>query len=213
MTNIKLSDLRRDYGGQKLDEAQLPESPYLIFESWLAEAIQQNILDAQCFVLSTTDESGYPDSRIVLLKEINKNELIFYTNYSIQKGKQIKIEQHVALNFYWAALSKQVRILGTCKKTSRAVSEQYFKTRPLESQISAIISNQSDQIRDRAVLETAYNEYKNNHPADITCPENWGGYAIKPSQFEFFQGHPNRLHDRIRYNLAKTQWEKQRLAP
>ncbi len=213
MTDIELNDLRRDYGGIVLDEKLLAKSPHTMFELWLEEAIKQDILDAQCFVLSTVSERGCPDSRIVLLKEIKNNNLVFYTNYSSQKGDQIASNQNVALNFYWAALSRQVRILGTCHKVPHDVSEKYFKTRPLESQISAVISHQSHEIKDRHVLETAYENFEKQLPTEIACPDNWGGYTIKPSYFEFFQGHPNRLHDRISYKFANKQWNQIRLAP
>jgi len=213
MTDIELNDLRRDYGGTIIDESILNQSPHVIFGQWLEEAIKQNILDAQCFVLSTVSEGGYPDSRIVLLKEVKNNEFVFYTNYSSTKGRQIELNQNVALNFYWSELSRQVRILGTCHKTSQRSSEQYFKSRPLESQISAVISHQSQKIKDRHALETAYKNLEKQLPREISCPDNWGGYTIKPCYFEFFQGHPNRLHDRICYQLENGQWEQSRLAP
>lgn len=209
---MKLEDLRRNYSGNVLEEQTLPLSPIILFEDWLSAAIEQDMMDAHAFVLSTVDENNLPDARVVLLKSIKSEKFIFYTNYESQKAHQLAKQNHVAMNFYWSGLDRQVRIWGICEKTSRKDSQDYFLSRPKESQISAIISRQSHVIANRAALLQDYEALaaKQKH---LQCPDYWGGYAITPTQFEFFQGQKNRLHDRIRYKQKDHNWSIQRLAP
>lgn len=210
---MKLDDMRRDYTGDVLNEHQLPGTPFQLFQSWLAFAIEQAVLDAHAFVLSTMSENSQPDSRVVLLKGIQSEKFVFFTNYESHKARQISKQNKVAMNFYWGSLARQVRILGVCEKTSIEDSQTYFLSRPIESQISAIISKQSHVIPSRETLLEQFKEFKQSG-VEIKCPAYWGGYAIQPYEFEFFQGHPNRLHDRIVYQSQENgTWQIHRLAP
>lgn len=209
---MKLEDLRRNYSGNLLEEQTLPLSPIILFEDWLSAAIEKDVMDAHAFVLSTVDEFNHPDARVVLLKSIKSEKFIFYTNYGSQKAHQLEKQNHVTMNFYWSGLDRQIRIWGTCEKTSRKDSQDYFLSRPKESQISAIISRQSHVIPNRAALLKDYEDLAAQQ-TELNCPDYWGGYAIKPTQFEFFQGQENRLHDRIRYQRKDHHWFIQRLAP
>ncbi len=210
---MDLSDLRRDFGKFGLNEDKLPLNPIELLRNWLEEAKKSDIKEFNAMVLSTTDPSGNPSSRIVLLKELdNEGNLVFYTNYLSQKGREIRVNPRVAVNFYWRDLEKQVRIAGTVRKTSREVSEAYFRSRPLESQLSAIVSPQSDVIDDLSVLKKKADELFISDKK-ISMPGFWGGYSVKPHTIEFWQGGKNRLHDRLRYNKNQGQWIRERLAP
>ena len=226
--DINLNTIRRDYGSLTLSESDLLRQdgePLSLFREWLELAISTQLMDPTAFVLSSVDESGQPDSRVVLLKEITNDALLFFTHYNSQKGIQFLNCKKVALNFYWRELSRQVRIKGTIEKASRCEAENYFSTRPLESQISAIVSHQSKAISDRESLLSAYQMLKdeiNVNKNSLKCPENWGGYYITPFEFEFFQGRDKRLHDRIKCTKdisrdisrdITSEWSTIRLSP
>ncbi len=209
---MDLSDLRRDFGKFGLDEGKLPDEPIDLLMSWLTEAKNAQILEYNAMVLSSVDHTGKPSSRIVLLKEIKNDGLIFYSNYLSRKAKEIMLNPNVAVNFFWRELEKQVRIEGKITKTSREDSEDYFKSRPLESQLSAIVSPQSEVISGLGELKKETEELFVSG-RKIKLPIFWGGYFITPEVFEFWQGGKNRFHDRIRYKLTRGKWVKDRLAP
>jgi pyridoxamine 5'-phosphate oxidase len=210
---MDLSDLRRDFGKFGLHEDKLPESPAVLLRTWLEEAHESGIKEFNAMVLSTADSTGRSSSRIVLLKELEDDgSLVFYTNYLSRKGMDIKQNPQVSVNIFWRELEKQIRIEGTAKKTSREKSEAYFKSRPLESQLSAIVSPQSEVIKDLGQLKKDADDLFVSGQK-IVLPVYWGGYVVKPDMIEFWQGGKNRLHDRIRYQRSGAVWNRERLAP
>ena len=211
-----LADIRRDYGEQGLCEEHLDPNPITQFKQWLTEILSLNPTDSTAMVLSTTDEHGYPDSRIVLLKEIDDEEFVFYTNYNSVKAIQLTHIPYAALNFYWPSVSRQVRVRGHVKYTTPEQSTEYFNSRPRYSQISAIIARQSQEIPNRKFLEDAFTgliDTSNADPALVQRPDHWGGYRVVPEVVEFWQGRNNRLHDRIQYRSHNGVWDYHRLAP
>jgi len=210
----ELSDIRRDYGSLSLSENEAQESPIAQFELWFAEVLQTEKNDPTAMVLSTVDELGYPDSRVVLLKGIEEEAFIFYTNYQSTKALQINKNPCVALNFYWPQMARQVRIRGRVKQISAAQSDVYFASRPIASQASAIASPQSSEIKSREELELRLNVLIAKYQQEpIVRPIHWGGYKIIADEIEFWQGRDNRMHDRIHYYREKGQWVHRRLAP
>lgn len=201
----------REYGKRELLKKQLHDNPIKELEIWLNEAINEQIIDANAVVLATA-EAGQPDTRIVLIKEINEQGLIFYTNLNSSKAKQITKNSKVACTFYWPQLSRQVRVQGECSLVTRQQSVDYFATRSRASQASAIASYQSQNIDDKSALE---NEVKVllESKKKLMCPEYWGGYIIQPYIIEFWQGRNQRLHDRFVYKKEKQRWMIQQLAP
>ncbi|MBA3535711.1 MAG: pyridoxamine 5'-phosphate oxidase [Tatlockia sp.] len=209
-----MADIRREYGELSLNEATLHQCPIQQFKSWFEEISPKETSDPTAMLLSTVDEKGHPDSRVVLLKGLTDEGFIFYSNYQSAKGLQIKQNPYVALNFYWPQMSRQVRVRGRLKRTSKRQSDDYFASRPLTSQLSAIISPQSREINSRNDLELALNKLiiKSGNET-IIRPKNWGGYIVLPEEMEFWQGRDNRLHDRIAYQKTKGKWIHCRLAP
>ncbi len=205
-------DHRQDYSLSELREDHLPEHPMRLLEQWSNDAVEMNHPEPLAFALSTTSPAGQPSSRIVLLKEITDGGLVFFTNYLSRKGEEIAKNPFVAAHFFWPLLQRQIRIEGKAEKTSEALSDQYFNQRPLESRIAAIISPQSKIVPSRRWLEEAFENAKETNKT-IKRPKHWGGYEIKPHQIEFWQGRPNRLHDRLVYTLINETWHIYRLAP
>lgn len=213
---MKLNNIRRDYNYSSLTEEKVNKLPLDQFKDWLNEALNANISEATAMSLGTVGFDGFPQSRIVLLKEISTKGLVFFTNYNSSKGKAIEKNNKVSLHFYWKELERQVRILGLAERTSVEQSERYFNSRPPESQISAIISAQSSKIPSRDYLQKQYEKHKRKLELKAQapkCPGNWGGYLVKPTRFQFWQGRENRLHDRIIYELSNNTWKIFRLAP
>lgn len=209
-----LRDIRTNYMKFELTEELVNKDPVQQLIVWLKEAIDAQELDPTAMVLSTVDKNGYPDSRVVLLKEITPEGLIFFTNYQSKKGEHIEKNNHVAVAFLWSSLERQVRVKGKAEKIKEDDSEWYFQSRPVESQLGAWASPQSQIIESRQVLSDSYAHYQqlfNNQ--EIKKPPHWGGYIIRPEYFEFWQGRSNRLHDRIEYCLSDRSWELHRLAP
>ncbi len=215
MTHWKtIADIRREYGNLSLSENDAKGSPIEQFECWFTEVINTGKIDPTAMVLSTVDELGHPDSRVVLLKEINDESFVFYTNYQSTKSMQMNVTPYVALNFYWSEMARQVRIRGRVKRTTSEQSDAYFSSRPKASQLSAMTSPQSSEIKGRGELERALNELiAKHHQQPIVRPEYWGGYQVIPDEFEFWQGRDNRLHDRIHYYRKNDGWTHRRLAP
>jgi pyridoxamine 5'-phosphate oxidase len=213
MDNAKLESLRREYQDQSLTLDEIHQDPFCQFQRWLDEALSAACDDATAMVLSTVDESLCPDSRVVLLKGIEDGAFIFYSHFKSKKAIQIQQNNAVGLNFYWAACCRQVRIRGHAQPVAEHVSDIYFSTRPRASQISALISPQSQAI-DPCALEASYDRYESAHQGKtLSRPNNWGGYAIKPYYFEFWQGRERRLHHRMRYDRIDGAWEIKALAP
>lgn len=214
IVNNKITSLRREWSSRKLDESNVNKNPVGQFSEWMQEAIDAELLDPNAMTLATADKNGVPSARIVLLKSIDKKGLIFFTNYESSKGKDLLENPKASVVFFWKELERQVRVAGTVEKISKKESEKYFKSRPYESQISAWASNQSSEVRSRNVLEEKFAQFKKKYPEKkVPLPDFWGGFRIIPERFEFWQGRPNRLHDRITYLKEKDKWEIVRLAP
>lgn len=215
MTNWKsLSDIRRQYGELTLCEADACDSPIEQFKQWFEAILTVELADPTAMVLSTVDSEGFPDSRVVLLKGIENGAFIFYTNYGSAKAQQLNHTPYAALNFYWPQMARQVRIRGRVKKTSATVSDEYFSSRPVKSQLSAIASPQSQPIESREEIEKKLTDLINQYGQEpIIRPVNWGGYCVIPDEMEFWQGRDDRLHDRMQYFKQNGQWVHRRLAP
>jgi pyridoxamine 5'-phosphate oxidase len=213
--NSTLENLRVSYQLSSLDINDCDGSPFNQFQHWMNEAIQAECDEPNAFVLSTLGPGGFPRARVVLLKGLEEQNFIFYTNYQSAKGNEIKLHDKVALTFLWLPLQRQVRIEGVVSKVSRLKSVEYFEKRPRGSQIGAIASPQSQLIKSKKELEDLFFEVEKSHSDSdkLKCPDHWGGYAIKPVYFEFWQGRPNRMHDRICYEVNGEHWSKFRLAP
>jgi pyridoxamine 5'-phosphate oxidase len=198
-----------------LREEEVDPDPVLQFQRWFQDALTAGIVEPNAMVLSTADKSGRPSSRLVLLKQVDARGFVFFTNYSSRKGRELAENPHAALTFPWHALERQVCVTGTVTKVSREEAEAYFKLRPRGSRLGANVSRQSEVVSGREVLETKLAGLERQHPGeDIPMPADWGGYVLAPDEIEFWQGRPNRLHDRLRYTRQKDQsWRLERLSP
>ncbi len=213
--NKDLSNYRKSYEKQKLLLAEVPDNPLQLFQTWFYEVDNSGTVDeANAMTVSTMGLDGFPKSRVVLLKKYTHEGFIFYTNYNSEKGKAIANNNHVCLSFFWHAAERQIIIKGTAEKIAENLSDGYFESRPKGSQLGALVSNQSEVISRTELeekLKALEKEYKSK---PVTRPKHWGGYIVKPVEIEFWQGRPNRLHDRIRYQLQKDySWKIERLAP
>lgn len=209
---MDLKDQRVDYNKFELDENQAGSDPYALFERWFDDA-KKSEPEVNIMILSTVWKNK-PQTRVVLLKEVFEKEFVFYTNYNSQKGHAIEENPHVSLLFFWQQDQRQVRIDGIARKISAEQSDEYFYSRPIESQIGAIVSQQSEPLESRDVIESKFEELKAYYEThDIKRPEHWGGYAVKPESFEFWQGRSSRLHDRICFTLHDNHWDRNRLYP
>lgn len=215
MTNFRsIADIRRDYGELNLSEESLPDDPIVQFKHWFEDVLKNEKNDPTAMILSTVDDQGCPDSRVVLLKGLDEGNFLFYTNYQSAKAEQMQNKPYAALNFYWPQMARQVRIRGHVKQVDKEQSDLYFSSRPIKSQISAIISPQSHEIQNRESLEKALNDLIQKHGQEpVLRPTYWGGYIVIPDEIEFWQGRDNRLHDRIHYYRQEGQWKHHRLAP
>ena len=212
---IDVADLRRSYQQGGLDEKDLPAHPMELFEKWLQQAIDSKMYDPNGVVVSTVDKSGQPYSRMVLLKDYTREELIFYTNLGSRKAEQIKGNPKICMLFPWYMLERQVMFIGEAHRQSRLQDLKYFHSRPRGSQIGAWTSHQSHLISARGVLEGKFLELKEKFKnGEIPLPSFWGGYRVKFTKVEFWQGRENRLHDRFIYDLEDGVWQTpKRLAP
>ena len=212
--NIDIAAIRKDYSLKTLSEKDLEADPINQFEKWFDEAIISQVPEVNAMTLATCNISGYPSARIVLLKGFSKEGFIFFTNYESRKGIELQQNPRVCLVFFWKELERQVRIEGVVKKISEAESDQYFFSRPMESQLSAWSSPQSSVIKDRDFLEKNVEHYRHIFTnGNISRPANWGGYIVEPLLVEFWQGRENRLHDRLQYRVTESGWQIDRLAP
>ncbi len=209
-----IGNLRKEYILQSLDEKNMDADPLIQFANWFEDAIVSKVEEPNAMILSTSDRDGNVSGRVVLLKGIENTGFVFFTNYDSRKGKQMASNPKAALTFFWYQLERQVRVEGKITKVSRKESEAYFLTRPAESRISACISPQSCIIPDRSFLESMHEGLMLDlNGALPPCPDNWGGYLLKPTMIEFWQGRALRLHDRLRYTLERKKWILERLAP
>lgn len=219
MNNELLQNLRRDYRAAALDISDVQNDPFLQFKKWFSEALEVVTDEPNAMTLATVSPEGKPSARVVLLKGFDNEGFIFYTNYASKKGNDILQNPNVALCFWWYALERQVRIEGSIEKVSEEESIAYFQSRPRGSQIGAVASPQSQVVTDRTVLEKKYadliEKYGDTEGGQaIPKPEHWGGYRVRPTQIEFWQGRRSRLHDRIRYVLDNENgWKIERVAP
>ncbi len=209
-----MKDLRQNYTRGQLLEQDLPEEPFSLFENWFQNAMDaSSIIEPNAMVLSTVVNSA-PDSRIVLLKDLRDEEFVFYTNYHSHKGQQLAQIPHCNLLFPWIDMQRQVIVRGVVKKVSAEESDEYFFSRPLSSQIGALVSDQSSEVASRQELDEKLAELTELYKTKkMERPEHWGGYAIEPLQIEYWQGRENRLHDRILYKKEANIWSHQRLQP
>lgn len=209
-----IADLRRDYASRALSEDQADPDPIRQFASWFDEAVSAQLLDVNAMTLATVSAAGDPAARIVLLKGFDENGFVFFTNYESAKGRELAATPRACLLFFWVELERQVRITGSVTKVSTVESEQYFHSRPFESQVGAWASAQSRPVADRAALETRYRELSAQHAGQaVPLPPFWGGYRVMAERIEFWQGRTSRLHDRLLYTRAGENWSRSRLSP
>jgi len=210
-----LSDYRKSYEKSELIENNLPEDPMVLFQHWFHEVDENAEYEANAMTISTIGLDGFPKARVVLLKRFNEDGFVFYTNYESEKGKAIAANPQVCLSFFWHVHERQVIIKGVAEKIAPNLSDGYFESRPDGSKLGAIVSNQSEVIASRAVLEEKLQALEAEYQGkEIVRPDYWGGFVVKPISIEFWQGRPNRLHDRIRYQMqADFNWKRERLAP
>ena len=229
-----MADIRREYSLGGLNRANLDASPVAQFNQWFVQAsagsrwrkigivlyklwhamLGHVPIDVNAMVLATVDKAGRPSTRAVLLKGVDERGFVFFTNHDSRKGRELAGNPHAALTFYWTDLGRQVCIAGTVTKLPQAESAAYFKSRPRGSRLATWASNQRDVVADRAVLDKRWDEMAVKFPNDVPLPPNWGGYVLKPERIEFWQGRPNRLHDRFCYTRQPDDsWKLERLAP
>jgi len=212
--NRKIMNIKSNPRHQALRKKDAKADPFEQFVIWFNEALQFEPYPANAMVLATVDEKGEPDARVVLLKELESHCFIFYTNYESKKAKQLSKHNAAALNFYWPHTARQVRIRGKVKKVERSKSESYFATRPRETQLGAQAWIQSTVLANREELNTKFNEAEKKFSGRVVpCPDYWGGYALVPFEYEFFQSRDWRAHDRLLYILENQRWKIMRLAP
>ena len=214
---MDIKDFRREYLLDGLHQDNLVTCPFSQFDTWFSQIVKTDIADPSAMILSTSDASGMPSSRIVLLKDYSEKGFIFYTNYDSEKGQDISENPNVSLLFAWPHIERQIRINGIAKKTDIETSTKYFQSRPRDSQLSAWASRQSLEVKNRESLEeqldTVTEKFKDIDKLPV--PEFWGGYNVIPTYFEFWQGGAKRLHDRFAYEQSdnKNSWDIKRLQP
>lgn len=214
MQSVSLADLRLNYTQAGLTEAEVADHPFVQFQQWLQQAIAAELPEPNAMMLSTVSDQGHPVGRMVLLKALDDEGFVFFTNYESAKGQQLTNHPWAALVFWWASLERQVRVEGRVEKITAAESDAYFQSRPRASQLGAWASPQSQIIGDRQVLDQHLAELENQYADQpIPRPEHWGGLRVIPHTIEFWQGRPSRLHDRLQFSLVAGQWQLVRLAP
>jgi pyridoxamine 5'-phosphate oxidase len=208
-----IAQLRKNYTFGQLSETDVPSNPLPLFKLWFDQAVSAECPEPNSMTLATADKAGNPSARIVLLKGADENGFSFFTNYESQKGKELAVRPQAALLFHWHELERQIRIQGVVERISATESDEYFHSRPSASRIGACASPQSSVIPNREFLEEAEKKFKAEFGDTPPRPEHWGGYRLRPTEMEFWQGRPSRLHDRIHYKLDGSTWQVNRLAP
>lgn len=213
ITRQELQNLRKQYTKSSLTTSSVHPEPLTQFEKWFNEMLKSGFYEPSAMTLATSSSAGKPTARVVLLKGFDAGGFVFYTNYKSRKGRDIEENPFGCLLFYWDKLERQIRIEGAIEKVTRAESEAYFRSRPYKSRLGAWASKQSSVIPERSEIVKEFLKYMVKFRRDVPLPPVWGGYRLIPDSFEFWQGRPNRLHDRIRYTRQKKGWKIERLAP
>jgi len=208
-----LDNLRKDYTKDTFNEKTALKNPFEQFKTWFDDAVNFPMMEPNAMALSTVSSDGRPSSRIVLLKRYDENGFVFFTNYESRKGRELETNPYASLLFYWDRLERQIRIEGITEKISSEESDDYFQSRPYESRLGAWASKQSEVLPSRFTLIRELAKLLVKYPAKVPLPPFWGGYRLKPDMFEFWQGRPSRLHDRIRYSNRGGLWIIERLYP
>jgi len=210
-----LSNYRKSYEKSELLENQIPEDPINLFHKWFYEAEELNAAEeVNAMTVTTIGLDGFPKARVVLLKKFNEEGFIFYTNYNSEKGKAILNNPHICLSFFWPTVERHIIIKGIAEKTDDVISDNYFASRPKGSQLGALVSAQSEIIPNREYLETKLKALEAEFEGkEVPRPDFWGGHLVRPVEVEFWQGRPNRLHDRVLYQRTSEGWQRSRLAP
>ena len=211
--NQSLQDLRESYDQQPLRRADLAPDPLVQFRQWMQDAIDAKIYDPNACSLATVDQSGRPTARAVLLKGLEAGKFVFYSNYNSRKAAHLSANPHVSMHFPWFSMQRQVSILGEVTRVEESLAEEYFQSRPYLSRIGAWASEQSQPLDSRESLEKSFLEAREKFGEHPPKPPHWGGYYLQPRSIEFWQGGPNRLHDRFLYQLVEEQWKITRLNP
>ena len=211
---MNLADLRREYTQAGLRRAELDPDPLAQFQKWFQQAHDAGVLEPSCMTLATADQDGRPSSRVVLLKNVDERGFSFFTNYESRKGRELAENPRAALTLHWREPERQVCVIGDVTKLAREESEKYFHSRPRGSQLGAWVSHQGEVIADHSVLEAELVVLEKKYPDEVPLPPYWGGYVLAPLEIQFWQGRPNRLHDRFRYTRQPDGgWKIERLAP
>jgi len=214
MNTRDIAALRREYAREELTRRSVQDDPLEQFSMWFDEAMGAQVLEPSAMTLATASADGHPSARIVLLKGLVAEGLVFYTNYDSAKAHDLAANPRASLLFFWPELERQVRIAGVVSKVSAVESDAYFQSRPFESRVGAIASAQSSVLTSRDELEERYQRLLQEYEGkDVPRPDTWGGYVLKPHTWEFWQGRPSRLHDRIRYRKDGDFWHVDRLSP
>jgi len=211
---MDIAQLRQEYMRESLDEDAVADDPITQFRAWFDEAVRSKLPMLNAMTLATVSTSGQPSARMVLLKGLDERGFVFYTDYQSRKAQELAVNPRAGLLFYWIELEREVRIEGGIEKTTLTESDAYFASRPLGSRLAAIASNQSAVLTHRRLLEQRYADIAKQYGDAPPRPANWGGYRVLPDAVEFWQGRPNRLHDRLLYRkTAEGNWDIVRLAP
>ncbi len=209
-----IADLRTEYCSRELNESEAAADPITQFDQWFAEATTAQVREANGMTLATATSQGIPSARVVLLKEFDQRGFVFFTNYRSRKGGELLENPHAALVFWWSELERQVRITGSVERIDPAESDAYYASRPLDSRLGAWASEQSQPIEGRAVLTERFAELQQEYAdGNVPRPPHWGGFCLRPTEIEFWQGRPGRLHDRLLYSRSDDAWTIDRLAP
>ena len=209
-----IADLRRNYTRYGLHESQAPDEPFSLFATWFEQAVEIETTEANAMMLATVDDAGQPHLRTLLLKGVDEQGFVLFSNYQSAKGEQLRTHPRAAMTFWWHDLERQVRIEGVIERISDEESDAYYHSRPLGSRLGAWASPQSQVIEGREVLERNLAELEVKYAEQSPPrPPHWGGYRLRPELVEFWQGRPSRLHDRLRYRLEDSVWRRERLAP
>ncbi|NDJ22752.1 pyridoxamine 5'-phosphate oxidase [Nostoc sp. B(2019)] len=210
-----IADLRKDYTLEGLSKTEIDPNPFIQFKKWFDQALAAQLPEPNAMTIATATPEGTPSARMVLLKDFDERGFVFFTNYNSHKGQELAENPQAALVFWWAELERQVRISGYVEKVSETESDQYFHSRPANSRLGAWVSNQSEVIESREVLEQRLQEFQSKYEnQEIPRPSHWGGLRVIPSEIEFWQGRSSRLHDRLLYTrLDDGSWKIERLSP